>query len=337
MKTIPALVVHFIAATLAAAQSSGVDASTTTPVASRGTAEATAQDIDSLHFMMADDRRAALKRDDTEVLKSLDEVLNTRHFARDMKKDFKMSVAEKAYSDMQIERASLSAALAIEERRARAKFDPNATLSEQRAREIWIKDERNFYNDQQADITVIQFDLSKRSWSETIARVAEVQAEIKKETSFDSLVMKYSDDTGKDRSNGRVFSVAQATSDPPLARVIFDRLKVGDVSEPVAARRGLYIVRLDAKRDRTKKPFDEVKAQILADLIEVDARNARKALLQKIESVPVTTNQAALDAILSKPDPNAAQKLRDIHRQAIEGTLPAPNTPTSTGPGSQPK
>jgi PPIC-type PPIASE domain len=290
--------------------------------ATKGSATVSGVDIDALHFMLSEKKREALKESETEVLKSLDEVLNARHFARDMRKDFRYSEEERRYADMQVERAHLTAALAVVERRARLKFEPDSALTTQRAREVWIKDDQAFFEQAEADITVIQFDLSKRSWSETVARVAEVQAEIKKGTAFDELVNRYSEDPGKATTGGRVRGVLAATSDPPLASVIFNRLALNEISDPVAARRGLYIVRLDAKRDRKKVPFDTVKPQIVADLLEDDARRARVELIQKIESVPINARQEVINALLPKPVPNIMEKIREIHRQVTEGKLP---------------
>jgi hypothetical protein len=132
-------------------------------------------ELEAHHFMLAPQKRTTILASETEVLKTIDETLTMRRFASEPQKFIKLEAAEKTFYDLQLERAHLTAALAVVERRAREAFAVNDPVVIGRAREIWKLDENRFFNDPQADLTVIQFDSQKHSWVALLERIAGAQ------------------------------------------------------------------------------------------------------------------------------------------------------------------
>jgi PPIC-type PPIASE domain len=283
-------------------------------LATRDGIDVTMQDVDAHHFLVSPNKRSAITGQPREVLKTIDETLNVKYFARKMRGTFEYSVDEHRYAELQTERSHLTAALAVLERRAREKFQPNDATTVARAREIWLQDEQRYFDEAQADVTMIQFDTNKRNWAETISRVSDARKELASGVKFDDVRAKYSDDT-RGATEGRVRGVQADIADPSLARAIFQQLRVGEVSEPVPARRGIYIVRLDAKRERTKKSFESVRPQIMSAMLEDEARAARAALIEKLEAVPIKINENELDKLFPTPVRNPMEIIREMHQK----------------------
>jgi PPIC-type PPIASE domain len=272
-------------------------------------------ELETHRFMSSESKRTALRASDTETAKTIDEIINGKHFAKIGTAKFVYSDEEKRYLQYQLDRAPLTAALAIVERRAREKFDPKSMQTLARAKELWLLDETAYLEEARADITVIQFDLSKRAWMETVTIVNAALAELKAGQSFEAVMRRYTDDAGAEKTNGRVAGVVARTMDPTLSKEIFGRLKIGELSAPVPARRGLYILRLDAKYERKKMPFEKALPQILESMLENDARVARLALINELQTVPTTYNQTAFEKLFPTPVRNPMDTIRDYYKQ----------------------
>ena len=281
-------------------------------LATRAGQIAKTEDFETHHFMASSVKQNQLRSNPSEIENTIAEVLAPRVYNGNEKIKLALKPEEQRYQDLLVERAPLSAALNIAERRARAQFDANNSTVIERARELWTIDTKKYYVEENADITQMFFDFTRRPFDETVARIRQAQADIAKGEDFDAVVQKYSDDAHVTTSKGAYKGLAQVTSDAVMGRLIFKTLKVGEISGPTPSRVGFHIVRLDRKVERTKKPFDEVKAAILAELMEDAAKAARVALLEKLTQEKTNINAEAFDAFLIKADPLLEQKKREI-------------------------
>jgi hypothetical protein len=293
-------------------------------LAQRGGAIVKSDELDLQHFLASDQRRSMLKANEGDVLRTIDEILNVRTFS--LKKDPYASYTdfERAYVKLQAEKSSLASALAIEERRIRAKFRADDLLIQQRAREIWLLDTQNYFTEEEADITGIFFDLSKRGWQETRERISAALNELEKKTSFHDVLTKFTDDPNPAVNKGALKGVRARGADPSLVRPLFTDLKIGEYSQPLSTRRGIYIVRLDAKRGKEKRPFHTVKDQIIADLLEQQAKAARISLIESLQQEPITLNEPAINKLLPKPAIDPMDTIRKLH---LEQGLPVSPKP----------
>lgn len=283
-------------------------------LATRASQTVTTDDFEAQHFMSSPIKQNALRSNPTEIENTITEVLAPRIYNSNEKIRLTLSPAEQQYQNLVVERAPLSAALNIVERRARAAFDANNPTTIERARELWAIDAKKYYVEETADITQIYFDFTRRPFDETTARIRQAQADIAAGTSFDAVVQKYSDDAHAPTSKGAYKGLAFIGSDPVMGRLIFKTLAPGEISGPTPSRAGFHIVRLDRKNERSKKPFEDVKGAILAELMEDTAKSARVALLEKLTQDKTNINTEAFDAFLIKSDPSLEQKMREVEK-----------------------
>ncbi len=272
-------------------------------------------DVEAQHFMLPDSRRAALLSSEIDLFRSIEDGLNARTYALKTHLTKNYTEQEGRYITNQVERAYLAAALNVYERRVRAAFAPESELVQKRAKELWVADTEKYFNDESADISQIYFDTQKRLWPETQRRIDEASVKLKVGEPFESVVRQYSDDPGASTSNGKIQGIKVSIADGYLRTVLFNKLKIGEVSEPTPARRGIYIVRLDKKSERTKKPFDTVKNEIIATLLEADARSARVALLLELEQTPTAINEAEVRKRIPRAEIDVNELMRKIHRE----------------------
>lgn len=113
-------------------------------------------------------------------------------------------------------------------------------------------------------------------------RAEEILAALKKGTSFDSLVSRYSEDKHSVDMQGRMKQFGVGTMVQAFEDAAFSLKKPGDVSSPVETEYGYHIIRLIKKHPL--QPFDSISKQ-LAQQIDKDARAqiARDMYIEKIK------------------------------------------------------
>ena len=83
---------------------------------------------------------------------------------------------------------------------------------------------------------------------------------------FAALAKQYSEDPGSARKGGDLGWVERNGFVKPFADALFAIPKVGDIVGPIKSQYGYHIIRLDGIQAGGAKPFDEVKAQLSAQL-----------------------------------------------------------------------
>jgi parvulin-like peptidyl-prolyl isomerase len=106
-----------------------------------------------------------------------------------------------------------------------------------------------------------------------------VRAEIETGKDFATLAKKHSKDTGSASRGG---DIGWSTSTYPKAfQKAVDRLKTGEVSDPVATEYGIHLIKvLDTKAAQTA--FEDVKEQVVTDLLNKRRGEAIEALLKQL-------------------------------------------------------
>jgi peptidyl-prolyl cis-trans isomerase C len=291
-----------------------VSTATATTLATRGAISVTTEDFYAFHYMNAPKKVEALQSTPREVQNTITEILAPRSYNRQKELHSKLDPIEQRYVQILLERGALLAELNVLERRTRAAFNANDPVTVARAKELWTVDTTRFMVDETADITQIFFDLSARPFAEVVARIGEAQKALATGDSFENVLQKYSDDKAVKETGGKLFRIASAGSDPLMGNVIFKRLKEGEFSAPTSSRIGMHIVRLDKKNPRSKRPFEEVKGQLIEQTLEDTVKNVRLKFLENLASTETVINDKAFEDFLIKPDPSLDEKRRAIYR-----------------------
>lgn len=115
------------------------------------------------------------------------------------------------------------------------------------------------------EYTLSQILILPRSSDDTadaLAKARRVMAELKKGEKFEDLALQYSDGPNASRG-GRLGLVRQGELVPAIERAIAP-LVPGGISDIIETAEGFHIVRVEEKKPRQFRPFDEVKFEIQA-------------------------------------------------------------------------
>jgi peptidyl-prolyl cis-trans isomerase C len=148
---------------------------------------------------------------------------------------------------------------------------------EARAREIYVVERARFREPEMAHVQIGMIDLECRTPQQTLSVSAEVAAKARKGEDLKSLIdaVRMSRDPGRRR-----FEVLAKRGDlePELEAVVFEKLRPGEVSDPVEIRGGFAVVKLIEKRPARDLPFEAVRKKLLD---EERSRVARLAVDNK--------------------------------------------------------
>ena len=98
------------------------------------------------------------------------------------------------------------------------------------------------------------------------AKATELYKQLKDGTDFASLAKEKSEDPGSNQLGGDMGLMGRGkTPDPAYEEALFNLANVGDISEPVLSAFGYHIIKLDGINAQKSKPFEEVKADLVAE------------------------------------------------------------------------
>jgi peptidyl-prolyl cis-trans isomerase C len=131
---------------------------------------------------------------------------------------------------------------------------------------------KKFYEDHKAEYQLKELNLAEilfrvrpqmteQQSAEVFKKAVKVHQDLKKGSNFSSAVKKHSDDYGSKRHGGKIGWVRQGQIDPALFAEAA-KLKKSEVSQPIRANLGYYIVKMLDDPKVTQRPFDSVKGQI---------------------------------------------------------------------------
>ena len=141
-------------------------------------------------------------------------------------------------------------------------------ITEPEARETYQKNIAQFSSTAEDNLSEIFIGLTGRTSAEAEALAKQAVAEARHGGDFKALVQKYSDVSRKSRSNqGSLGLVKLEGLSEPLASAV-PKLKAGEVTDPLFSQAlgGYIIIRADAVKPATARPFEEVKDQIYSFL-----------------------------------------------------------------------
>lgn len=202
--------------------------------------------------------------------------------------------ADRALAALMLERIEASAG---------AEFDHATERNLARARELYLVNRAKYLVPEEVDTSHILFDVSKRGKDAALAATNDARAKLLAGEDFAVLAVAVSDDPSAARNRGRLGPYPRGKFDPAFEAVAFTLQKPGDVSEPVLTRFGYHLIRLEGHTPARQQTFDEVRAQILAEMRQKYVADARDTTISAIRGDPrLEVNQEAVDALVVKVD-----------------------------------
>ena len=143
------------------------------------------------------------------------------------------------------------------------------------------------------------------------AKARDVLAQLKQGESFDDLALQYSDGPNASRG-GRLGLVRQGELLPAIERGVAN-LVPGGISDVIESPEGLHIVRLDDKKPKQFRPFEEVRQEIQALVFQQKSEDMFQAWLAELKNrayIEIKFDNAPLKQTTSVPAPPPSQTSR---------------------------
>jgi len=210
----------------------------------------------------------------------LERMLTTRELALEAKQK-KLDADPMTRTRVRQEEDRILAAVLIAsaEDAAARDFELRQPVFERRARELYDINRGKYSAPETVMITAVFFSAAKDGAEGAERRAQAALTKIKGGADIGDLASTVSDDATTREIRGRKGPLTQADLDATLARNVFALKKNGDVSDVIHTRDGAWIVRLDERTASVPRPYDDVKAAILADLRQQQIDGARTAVL----------------------------------------------------------
>lgn len=184
---------------------------------------------------------------------------------------------------------------------AGAAFDRATERNLARARELYLIDRAKYALPEQADVSHILFETSKRDSDAALAAAKDARAKLLAGADFAVLAAAVSEDPSVSANKGRLGPGPRGRFDPAFEAAAFALANPGDVSDPVRTRFGWHVIRLESRTPARPQTFDEVRDSILVELRAKYVNDARDTAIAAIRTDKrLQVNQEAIDALVVK-------------------------------------
>ncbi|WP_211250427.1 peptidylprolyl isomerase [Simplicispira psychrophila] len=185
---------------------------------------------------------------------------------------------------------------------------PNAAAVDKLVQSIYKAEPERFSTPTQTQARHI---LIKGTDASSRAQAEKLLAELKTGANFEDLARQYSADPGSAAKGGDLGFFPKGRMVQPFEKALDALVNPGDLSPVVESSFGFHIIRLEARKSATLQPFEEVQAQLHAEIVAKIQQDARLKEVKRLQD-QATGDHDALEAFM------AAQK------QATSSTTPAP-------------
>ncbi len=177
----------------------------------------------------------------------------------------------------------------------------NLAVDDKQGKEFYAKNERFYVDKAGVRASHILIKLNEKATPEqtkaAMEKVKKVQSELEAKKDFADVAKKYSEGPSAPKGGDLgFFGPGQMVK--PFETAAF-KMKIGEVSAPVKTRFGLHIIKVVEKREERKKPYEEVKEQIVQTLKNKRFFQERRKLLEDLRKT------AKIDSKLPEPPPPA--------------------------------
>jgi peptidyl-prolyl cis-trans isomerase C len=165
---------------------------------------------------------------------------------------------------------------------------------------------KHFETPEQIDVRHILLPVAKDGSDDATvkAQAVDLLAQLRKGADFAALAKANSKDPGSAAKGGDLGFFARGSMVPAFEQAAFDLKKPGDLAGPVHTQFGYHIIQLVERKPAGQMTLDQALPQLRQQLIAQRSTDARKQLLDKIQSA-AQVNQANIDALLKQQQASA--------------------------------
>lgn len=262
-------------------------------VIERGSARLTLADIDARMTRLASATRPDFAFRPENLARMMDQLLLNRQLANEAR-EAGLDANPDVRRDLEL---AMEEVLAIHRLNQVADERERGDL-EKLARERYLADPSKFIVGEQRVVehVLVRNDSRTDDEARTLAETVRAEA-IRDGSSFPVLVERYSEDTGKAGNKGRYVVSKEGQYVPEFEAASRALKQPGDVSEPVKTTFGYHIIRLVEVRPESRRAFEDVKDQIVADVRENQLSTLREAHKKQLSSLPERGDDALLRSL----------------------------------------
>lgn len=133
------------------------------------------------------------------------------------------------------------------------------------AKEDYLADPESYDKSASTDLTQILLSTEERSLEDAQKEALDLKARLNAEPEmFQKFVALYSDDDSKVTTFGQLKKVTKGQMVPEFEQAAFALQSVGEISDPVATKYGVHLIRLDARNSAGIPSFEEVREEAIA-------------------------------------------------------------------------
>lgn len=161
---------------------------------------------------------------------------------------------------------------------------------ERNAKEVYLAEPERFSEPEKVSVSHILVSLQGRSEEEALALASELRERALAGEDFAELAKEYSEDPSVARNKGDMGYFPKGAMVEPFENVAFAMTKEGEISEPVKTKFGYHVIRFNGRKAAEKKPFDQVRDEIIAE--------QQKNLADKIWQDKIIAARSAPDIVI---------------------------------------
>lgn len=174
---------------------------------------------------------------------------------------------------------------------------------EQLAREYYLANPELFRAPATLDVSHILLSSESRGAEEALELARSLREQVLAEpTIFDSLIMEYSDDPSKNANSGRFPNMQRGQMVREFEAAAFALNAPGQISEPVKTAYGYHLIRLNAARPESVRPFEDVKVEVTANVRQRKQEEFRVNYIKTLlnDAGPIEVKEDAVEAMLKR-------------------------------------
>ena len=179
----------------------------------------------------------------------------------------------------------------------KAAFDANPTKYEPRAREVYVANPGRFQLPEQVHVAHLLVKIGQDGDAAALTRAEALRARLLAGEKLADLAASSSDDPSAKRNKGDLGMVPTSKLDPAFAKAAMALNAPGELSAAIKSKFGYHIIQFKAKKSATVLGFDEVKAELLAEIGKNLVDEARTQYQGSMFEPKPTVNEDLVDRL----------------------------------------
>ncbi len=187
---------------------------------------------------------------------------------------------------MQVDKLLAQAQVDRIEAGASADFVKSADKYTARARELYDVNRTKYSYPERVKAAHILVASKDGNREAALAKATDIRARLAAGADFASLARELSDDSSVSKNGGELGYFEAKAMDPAFAAAAFAMTRKGEISAPVLSSFGYHIIRFEDRQPAGIRSFDDVKAELMAELQSKAVADAKAEATRRIFSDP---------------------------------------------------